>query len=185
MKGYHNKPEATAQVIVEKNGKRGVRTGDRGWLDEDGFLYITGRFKEEYKLENGKYVHPASMEEDMKLIPWIQNAFVFGEAKPYNVALIVPNLDVIQDYAKLIRFRGTKSFDEFIKTKEVRDLIAKEIQAHLSKTYGGYEIPRRFWYITEDFTVDNGMLTQTMKLKRRNIVKKYKDTLEYLYSKEK
>ena len=128
-------------------------------------------------------MHPASIEEDLKLTPWILNAFVYGDGKPYNIALIVLDLNTIQEYASLIRFRGTRTFEDFIKTPEVRSLIAKEMQAHLSKTYGGYEIPKQFWYITEDFTVENGMLTQTMKLKRRNVVQKYQEVIDYLYSK--
>ncbi len=180
MQGYHNKPEKTKEVITPDGG---MRTGDRGWLDEDGFLYITGRFKEEYKLENGKYVHPASIEEDMKLLPYIANAFVFGEGKRYNVALVVPDLDIIREYAEQIQLKSVGKFEEFIKSPAVRQLLRTEIQTHLAKTYGGYEIPKRFWYITDDFTVDNGLLTQTLKLKRRNVVKKYGEVIDYLYEK--
>ena len=101
MQGYHNKPKESAAIFIEdKKYGRGIRTGDRGKLDDDGFLYITGRFKEEYKLENGKYVHPASLEEDIKLNPYILNAMVYGEGKKYNVGLVVPDFEALSKYAK-------------------------------------------------------------------------------------
>ncbi len=99
MVGYHNKPEQTKEVIVEMNGMRGVRTGDRGRLDDDGFLYITGRFKEEYKLANGKYIHPDTIEREMKIIPWVLNAVVTGAGHEYNVGLIVPDMKLLQHMA--------------------------------------------------------------------------------------
>ncbi|MCZ7684714.1 MAG: AMP-binding protein [Sandaracinaceae bacterium] len=87
MKGYHALPEENEKVFTKDGG---FRTGDMGYLDEDGFLYITGRIKEQYKLENGKYVVPAPLEELLKLSPFITSAFVHGANKPYNVALVVP-----------------------------------------------------------------------------------------------
>ncbi len=71
MMGYYNKPGLNGEVMMPDrwNGFTGIRTGDRGWFDEDGFLHITGRFKDEYKLANGKYVHPESIENEIKLLP--------------------------------------------------------------------------------------------------------------------
>ena len=92
MQGYHNKPETTKDMMMPDtwNGFPGVKTGDRGWLDEEGFLHITGRFKDEYKLENGKYVHPEGIENEIKLLRYILNVILYGEGKDYNVAIIVP-----------------------------------------------------------------------------------------------
>jgi len=86
MKGYHNKPEQTKEVMTTDGG---VRTGDRGRLDEDGYLYITGRIKEQFKVENGKFVFPASLEEDICLVPAVQNAVIYGDNRPYTICLIV------------------------------------------------------------------------------------------------
>ena len=72
MKGYHNKPEETKKVMTEDGG---FRTGDRGRLDEDGYLFITGRIKEQFKLENGKFVFPVSLEEDIKLVPFVGTGY--------------------------------------------------------------------------------------------------------------
>jgi long-chain acyl-CoA synthetase len=183
MQGYHKKPKITAEAMMPDtwNGFPGIRTGDRGWLDEEGYLHITGRFKDEYKLENGKYVHPESIENEMKILRYVANAIVYGEGRLYNVALVVPDFEAMKGDPKTAAWvQGTH--EETIANKECTDFIAQQITEHLRKTFGGYEIPQKFLYITEDFTVDNGMLTQTMKLIRRNVMKKYGDQLKALYN---
>lgn len=181
MQGYHNKPEKTREVMVS-DPKLGVgfRTGDRGRLDEDGFLHITGRFKEEYKLENGKYVHPASIEEDIKLNPYALNAMIYGDGKPFNVSLIVPDFEALKPIVDEMGLDG-KSPEELIKEGKIQDFLKTEVTTHLKKTYGGYEIPKKFIFLPEDFSLENGMLTQTMKLKRGNVYGKFLDQLEALY----
>ncbi|MHB8091998.1 MAG: AMP-dependent synthetase/ligase [Syntrophales bacterium] len=186
MIGYHNKPEKTREVIVEMNGMRGVRTGDRGRLDDDGFLYITGRFKEEYKLANGKYIHPETIELEMKVLPWILNAVITGAGHDYNVGLIVPDMKLLQNLAAELNL-SVEPKDLFNPAnaagQKFKDLLTAEVQNHLKKTIGSYEIPRKFAFTLDDFTVDNGMLTQTMKLKRLMVIEKYGDLLENLYKK--
>ena len=97
MQGYHNNPKATDEVMTSDGG---FRTGDRGRLDADGYLYITGRIKEQYKLVNGKYVFPAALEEEMKLLPQVETVMVYGEGRDYNVALVVPDFEVLEKYAR-------------------------------------------------------------------------------------
>ncbi len=185
MVGYHNKPEKTAQIMItDEEGNKGVRTGDIGYLDEDGFLHISGRIKTEYKLTNGKYIHPAAIEEYIKLLPWVANAMVYGDAHAYNVALIVPELEVIRNYAETMEL-VTRDPAKLITMQEIQNLISKEIKAHLRQKFGGYEIPQKFAYILKDFTVENHMLTQTMKLKRHNVLKQYQNLIESMYTKEK
>ncbi len=182
MQGYHNKPAITKEAMMPDtwNGLPGVRTGDRGWIDEDGFLHITGRFKDEYKLENGKYVHPESIENEIKILRYVSNVIIYGEGRLYNVALVVPDFEALKNDPKTSAWaKGTP--EETIANKECTDFITQQIIEHLRKSFGGYEIPQKFLYITEDFTVDNGMLTQTMKLIRRNVMKKYGDQLKALY----
>jgi long-chain acyl-CoA synthetase len=179
MQGYLNKPEKTAEVLMDDGG---LRTGDQGHLDADGFLYITGRFKEEYKLTNGKYVFPATIEEEIKELPYVTSAFVCGDGKPYNVMLIVPNMNVIKDFVE--KFEISVSPDELLKNKAVNDLLTQEIGNHLRKKFGGYEIPRKMAFIDEDFTIENGMLTQTLKVKRRVAFSKYQDIIDSLYAEE-
>ncbi|HNY65049.1 MAG TPA: AMP-dependent synthetase/ligase [Deltaproteobacteria bacterium] len=182
MQGYHNKPEATAEVMTEDtwNGFRGVRTGDRGWIDEDGFLHITGRFKDEYKLSNGKYVHPEAIELEIKLLRFVANTILYGDGKEYNVALVVPDFQALKLDPKTAQWcQGTP--EEAVKNPELTDYLSKAITDHLKKSFGGYEIPQKYLFIHEDFTLENGMLTQTMKLIRRNVMKKYGEMLQALY----
>ncbi|MDD4356195.1 MAG: long-chain fatty acid--CoA ligase [Smithellaceae bacterium] len=178
MQGYHNKPEATAAVMTPDGG---FRTGDRGRLDKDGFLYITGRLKEQFKLENGKYVFPVAIEEDIKLNHYVENAMIYGEGREFNVALIVP------DFVALDKWAGKnnlpKDHAELLKREETRKFLENEIINQLKDTYGSYEIPRKFIFIEEPFSLENGMLTQTMKLKRRVVFDKYKDQIEKMYAK--
>ena len=184
MSGYHNKPDKTKEVVVETNGMYGVRTGDRGRLDDDGFLYITGRFKEEYKLANGKYIHPESLELEMKVLPWILNAVVTGAGHEYNVGLIVPDMKLLEHMAAELKL-SVEPKDLFNpanpESMKFKELLTSEVQNHLRKTFGSYEIPQKFEFVLEDFTVDNGMLTQTMKLKRQKVMEKYGDMLDKLY----
>ncbi len=161
MLGYLNKPEKTAEIMTEDGG---LCTGDQGHLDADGYLFVTGRFKEEYKLNNGKYVFPAEIEEEIKLLPFVANAFVYGDGKQYNVMLLVPNLPLLQHFVKDNKI--TVSSGELLSSPAVKELLLKIIAQQLKKRFGGYEIPQKMAFLEEDFTVDNGMLTQTLKIKR-------------------
>jgi len=176
MKGYHNLPEETAAVMTEDGG---FRTGDRGHLDEDNYLYITGRIKEQYKLTNGKYVVPAPLEETLQLSPYIVQVFIDGTNKPFNVALVVPDREKLEKWAKENKIDD--DFSALIKRPEVKELIKGELDKH-SKDFKGYERIKKFELISEEFTTENGMLTPTLKLKRRKVVQKYGDLLESLWS---
>jgi long-chain acyl-CoA synthetase len=176
MKGYHNKPKETAKVIMKDGG---FRTGDRGRFDEDGFLWITGRIKEQFKLENGKYVFPSAIEEEMKLLPNIANAMIYGDGKAFNICLVLPDYEVTARWAA---DKGvSKKPEDLVNNEEFTNMMEEEIATHLKKTFGGYEIPRKFLFLKEDFSVDNGMLTQTLKLKRRVVLSNYQDDIDKLY----
>jgi long-chain acyl-CoA synthetase len=177
MKGYHNKPEETAAVLMPDGS---FRTGDRGRFDDDGFLWITGRIKEQYKLSNGKYVFPAVIEEEIKLMPLVANAMVYGDGKPYNICLVLPDFEVASRWAAR---EGVSAEPEALLTNErFKEMLIGEVKTHLKKIFGGYEIPEKYLLIIEDFTVENRMLTQTMKLIRRVVLDSYKDEIETLYS---
>ena len=179
MEGYHNLDEANAEVLVEKHGLRGFRSGDMGRFDEEGFLFITGRVKEQYKLLNGKYVVPTPLEEKLKLSPYISNVMVHGANREYNVAIVIPDYEVLKGWAE------EKGLDpdpaSLAKNDAVRALIEEEVQK-LSADFKGYEKARRIFIGDEDFTTENGMLTPTLKLKRRVVQERYGDALESLYA---
>ena len=176
MKGYHNKPEATKEIMTPEGG---VRTGDRGRIDEDGFLWITGRIKEQFKLENGKYVFPAALEEDICLNHYVQNALIYGANRPYNVCMIVPDPVALDGYAQ--KNNLPKNYKALTEREDVQKMITKELLDALKTKYGSYEIPKKFIFISEPFTLENGMLTQTMKLKRKNVTERYNNSIEALY----
>ena len=176
MKGYHNKPEQTREVMTDDGG---IRTGDRGRLDEDGVLYITGRIKEQFKLENGKFVFPASLEEDIALIPYVENVMIYGEDRPHNTCLVVPDFLVLKKYAEKNNLPTDPK--ELIEREEIKELISNEIVTFLTGKYAGYEIPKKFIYLSESFSLENGTLTQTMKLKRRVVFEQYKELIAAQY----
>jgi len=174
MQGYHNRPEENAQAFT---ADRGLRTGDMGRLDEEGYLYITGRIKEQYKLENGKYVVPSPLEEILKLSPYILNVMLQGENKPYNVALVVVDRDSVMRWAKLANF----AVKDVTTDAHVKSLIQTELDNYGSR-FRSYERPKKFVLVTEDFTVENGLLTPSLKVKRRNVLARYGKALEALYA---
>jgi len=176
MQGYHNKPDATKAVMTPDGG---FRTGDRGRLDEEGFLFITGRLKEQFKLENGKYVFPASIEEDIKLNHYVENAMIYGEGREFNVCLIIPDFAALDKWAE--KNNLPKDRKELLKKDETKKFLENEIVNQLKANYGSYEIPRKFIFIDEPFSLENGMLTQTMKLKRRVVFEKYQGQIDALY----
>lgn len=179
MKGYHNKPEQTREVMTHDGG---LRTGDLGRLDEDGFLYVTGRIKEQFKLENGKFVFPASMEADICRNPYVQNAFVYGENRAFTICLVVPHFGAVIDYAEKNNLPGDP--DILMERDDIISMISSGITGQLKNKYGTYEIPRKFVFLKEDFSVQNGLLTQTLKLKRRPAAAKYKDMIETQYARK-
>ncbi len=175
MVGYHNLPDKTKETFTEDGG---LRTGDRGWVDDEGYLHITGRIKEQYKLENGKYIFPSEIEETIKLSMFIENAMVHGANMPYNVAVIVPDWLVVDPWAKEQGLSG--SHDDLVKDPKIAELIEAEIQ-NTCKDFASYEIPKKITIIPEAFTPENGILTPTLKLKRREVHAKYDDKINALY----
>ena len=173
MQGYHNRPEENAQTFTADGG---LRTGDMGHLDADGYLFITGRIKEQYKLENGKYTVPSPLEEDLKLSSFITNVMLYGENKPFNVAVIVPDMSSLERWAKQQgRPLGDPKTDP-----QVLALLQKELD-HYSHHFKSYERPKKLLVTLEDFTIENGILTPSLKIKRREVVKRYGAQLEALY----
>ncbi len=173
MQGYHNRDDENKKVLMDDGG---FRTGDMGRVDADGYVYITGRIKEQYKLENGKYVVPSPLEEELKLSPFISNAMLYGANKPHNVVLIIPDAATLEPWCKEngVDFATAASNDKVVK------LIEAEIAAH-SKSFKRYELPKKVLLSMEEFSTDNGMLTPTLKLKRRVVMQEYGDRIEALF----
>jgi long-chain acyl-CoA synthetase len=175
MLGYHNLPEETASVFTPEGG---FRTGDVGNIDEDGFLRITGRVKEIYKLENGKYCVPALMEEALKLSPFINQVMIYGFQKLYNVALIVVEVDALQTHASRNNIAGT--LEDWLKDEEILKLYKQELRKYAAD-FQDYERPKRFHLLTEEWTVDNNLITPTLKLKRNRVEERFQEELTGMY----
>jgi long-chain acyl-CoA synthetase len=180
MLGYHNRKEENDAVFTPEGA---FRTGDMGRIDAEGFLFITGRIKEQYKLENGKYVVPTPLEEQIKLSAYVLNAMVYGDNKPYNIALVVANVDAVKKWGAS---EGVTETDpaKLLANPKVQKLFKSELD-HYGEKFKGFEGVKDFALITEDFTTDNGMLTPSLKVKRKKVFETYQSTIEGLYAKKK
>lgn len=172
MQGYHKLPAETSEALTPDGG---LRTGDLGYVDSDGYVFITGRLKELYKLETGKYVAPAALEERLKLSPMIANVMIYGANRPHNVALVVVDPTALKEWC------STSGSPERVNDNPE---LSKAIMAELEKCgaeFKSYERPRKVLLTAEDFTTDNGMLTPSLKVKRAAVMKRYGQDLEALY----
>jgi long-chain acyl-CoA synthetase len=176
MQGYHGRDDENRRVFVDGHG---LRTGDLGYLDADGFLFVTGRIKEQYKLTNAKYVAPSPIEERLKLSPFIDNVLVYGDNRPYNVALIVPCSEAVQGFARA-RGLGRQTLEELLESEQIRLQFARELE-RLSGELKGYERVRDFAFSPETFSQENGTMTPSLKLKRHEILRRWGSLLEELY----
>src|SRR5262249_6791857 len=131
----------------------------------------------QYKLENGKYTVPSPLEEDLKLSPFITNVMLYGENKPFNVAVVVPDMGSLERWAKQ---QGHPLADPANDPK-VKALLQAELDKQ-SAHFKSYERPKRLMVVLEDFTVENGILTPSLKIKRREVVKRYGKQIEALYA---
>lgn len=177
MQGYHNLPEQTAAVLREDGA---FRSGDLGWLGDDGFLRITGRIKEQYKLENGKYVVPSPLEEQLKLSGFVNQVMIFGANQLHNVAIIVPDLDALTGWAANEGVSGDAA--AILATPQAKRLYEQELERYSQDVFKGFEKVRDFRFVVEEFSTDNDMLTPTLKLKRRNVIKAYQGLLDEMYA---
>jgi long-chain acyl-CoA synthetase len=177
MQGYY-KNKAETDAVFTPDG--GFRTGDMGYLDDDNYLYITGRIKEQYKLENGKYVVPSPLEELVKLSPFITNVMIYGDNRPFNVALVVANTDALKDWGAHHGVKHTKPQD-LLSDPKVRQKMREELD-RVCADFKGYERIRNFALIGEDFTLENDMLTPKLSVKRRNVLQRWQKEIDRLYA---
>jgi long-chain acyl-CoA synthetase len=182
MRRYHNQPAATEQTFTADGG---LRTGDIGRFDADGFLFITGRVKELYKLSNGKYIAPVALEEKLQLSPFIAQCCVYGTDRPHNTAVIIPDMQALTAWASAqgllpANSNGVDGAAALLREPRVRSLIRSELDNN-SRDFKGYEVIRDFVLDGELFSTQNDLLTPSLKLKRRNVVARYATQLGALY----
>lgn len=179
MQGYYKNPEATRETIDDE---KWLHTGDIGYLDKDGFLYITDRKKNIIVTSGGKNVAPQAIENLLVTSRYIEQAVVVGDKRKYCSALIVPNLDNLKAFAqeKGITYANE---EELFSHPEVQNLMRKEIDA-VSVDLASYETIKKFRLLKEPFTIENDELTPTLKVKRNVIEKKYKALIDEMYAED-
>jgi long-chain acyl-CoA synthetase len=178
FQGYYKNEEATRETI--KGEERWLHTGDLGRLDEDGFLYITGRKKDIIITAGGKNITPANLENGLKQTRWISQAVVIGDRRPYLMALIT--LDP-EEAPALAQELGLDNADLAVLAKEekvravVQDAI-DEVNSHV----GSVEQIKRFAILDHDLSQETGELTPTLKVKRNVVHEKYAGVVDETYS---
>ncbi len=176
MQGYYKDPKKTAEVI--KDGY--FHTGDKGEIDADGFLKITGRTKEMFKTSGGKYIVPPLLEGDLKQSLFIEQVMVVGENEKMPAALIQPNFVFIRDWIVRKGHSIGSSCEEISSSQIIIDRIQSEVN-QCNKNFGKWEQIKKFELTPNEWTIDGGHLTPTMKMKREVIKEIYKDLYEKIY----
>lgn len=176
MRGYHNAADDTERAITRDGG---LRTGDLGYLDKEGFLYVTGRLKEQYKLDNGRYVAPSPLENDLRASRFIRSVMVYGDGRPFNIALVVPDLEPLRHWAAENQVRAA-DIPSLLRHPEVEKLYASELERY-SESFREYERVRAFVLLERDFTIEDGTLTHTLKIRRREVTMRYEALIDELY----
>ena len=176
MRGYYNKPEETGAVFTSDGW---FKTGDIGTIDEDGFLRITDRKKELFKTSGGKYISPQPIEQAIKGSRFVNQVVLIGAERKFPAALIVPVWEQLESYCKLKGIE-VKSRNELCRHPRIIDLIQRQIDG-LTPNLAKYERIKKVALLENEFTIEGGELTPTLKVKRRVIDQKYRDVIEKLY----
>lgn len=180
MRGYYNRPDETEKALeTDAEGQTWLRTGDIGYLDADGYLFITDRKKDMLKTSGGKYIAPQPIESAIKQSQYVNQVVVIGDDRKFPAALIVPQIDALRAYARRQGIAAEES--ELINHPEIIALIEKEVEmftTDLSK----HEKIKAVLLLPRELTVEGGELTPTLKVKRRVVVEKNKEQIERLYA---
>lgn len=175
MQGYYHDPEATASAIVDG----WLHTGDVGEIDPKGFLRITDRKNEIFKTGTGRWVSPARIEASIKRSIFVSHAMVLGSGRPYPIALIVPNWPLVR--LELADLPKDATVEQLAGRGDVHDFVTREVH---KQTHGlaSHEQIRRVIVVPQDFTVDGGELSPSMKVKRRVVEQRYAREIEDAYA---
>ena len=180
IKEYYKNEEATNELLKPgSNGSFWLHTGDVGHIDEDGYLFITDRKKDLIITAGGKNVAPQNIENLLKTSPYVSQAMVFGDKKPYLTALITMDEDEIAKFARDHKLLY-QDLANLSKKEEVHELYRQEVHIKNEKL-ASYETIKKFFVLEEDFDQDKDELTPTLKVRRKVVTERYRDILENLY----
>ena len=177
MKGYYKLPEATAET-VDADGW--LHTGDIGELDSDGYLKITDRKKELLKTAGGKYIAPQPIELAVRRNKFVANAMMYGDRRKFPLILIVPNFDNLERWAQE-RGLTYATRAELLRMPDVQAKVEREVMDML-RELAKFETPKKVLLLENDFTIESGELTPTLKVKRREVEKRYKAQIDASYA---
>jgi long-chain acyl-CoA synthetase len=176
MLGYYKDPELTKEVIDEEGW---FHTGDTGKFTEHNLLVITGRLKNIFKTSFGKYVNPAVIESKFSESPFIENIIVLGENRKFAAALISPDFTFLKGWCERHDVKFTTK-EETIENRVVKERFKKEIDKY-NNHFGDYEQIRRYQLVPDEWTMQNGFLSPTLKTKRNVLEEHYKERIEQLF----
>jgi long-chain acyl-CoA synthetase len=176
MMGYYKRPDLTAETII--NGW--LHTGDIGVFEEGKYLKITDRKKELFKTSGGKYVAPQPIENKMKESPFVEQMMIVGAEQKFVGALIVPSIPNLKEWMghKGIKFT---TIEDAVNNPKVLDLY-RELIDSFNKFFNHVEQIKKFELLPNEWTIDSGELTPTLKLKRKVIMEKYRGAIERIYN---
>jgi long-chain acyl-CoA synthetase len=177
MKGYYNKPEATREAI---DAGGWFHTGDIGELDADGYLRITDRKKDIIVTAGGKNIAPQPIENLVKTNKFVLNAVMLGDKRKFPIMLVVPNPDAVKAWAR-DKGLAVTDYAALLAQPDVAARIEREVLANL-RDLASYETPKKLVLLKDDFTIEGGELTPTLKVKRRVVEKKYAKEIEAAYA---
>lgn len=177
MQRYFNKPDETAKV---KQSDGWLHTGDLGELDKDGFLKLTGRKRDTFKILSGIYIHPETLENVLKLSPFIEQAMVYGTNRNFVSALIVPNFFYLKSWCENhgIPYSTNK---EIVENENILMIFAREVE-ECNNRFKRSDHIEKFALLIHEWTTETGEISSSMKLKRDVIQNKYKTLLESFYT---
>ena len=176
MDGYHNLPEETAKTLTDDGW---LKTGDKGALDPDGYLRITGRIKELFKTSGGKYIAPPAIEAKFKAIcPYASQFMVFGNERNYVVALVTLDPDALPGWAAENGVSG--DYAAIVKSDACKQMVAGYVD-ELNKNLNRWETIKKWELLDHDLTVESGELTPSMKVKRNVVEDNYKELIANFY----
>jgi long-chain acyl-CoA synthetase len=177
MKGYFNRPDATAEVMDDEGW---FATGDIGRIDQDGFLEITDRKKDLIVTAGGKNIAPQPIEALLKTSTFLSNAVMIGDRRPYPVMVLVPNFPTLTAWANS---SGIKESDPalLVARPEVRDKLEREARK-LLRDLAQFETPKKFLILPAEFSIATGELTPKLSVRRKVITAKWQDEIEALYA---
>jgi long-chain acyl-CoA synthetase len=179
MKGYYKNEEDTKEAI---DAEGWLHTGDIGYIDKDGFIFITDRKKNIIVTSGGKNIAPQPIENLLVTSKYIEQSVVLGDKRKYCVAFIVPNLENLKVYAEKNNI-GYQNEDELIKNTAINQLIRKGIDA-VSADLASYETIKKFCLLKDPFTIESGELTPSLKVKRNVVEQRYKSLIDEMYKED-